>query len=298
MKRVLVTGAAGFIGRPVCRQLRAAGWDVIGTGRSEKPTDFDGDWTSSQLLDLFAVERLAHSARATHLLHLAWVTQPGVFWESAENADWLSASQHLVRAFAARGGKRVVIAGTCAEYDWTRPDPVAAPPRPATTYGKAKLALRDWCADFTREAGLSFAWGRVFFAFGPRENPLRLVPYAVNQLLRGEPILCGSGVAERDFLYVDDLARLFVTLATGESAGDFDLGLGRGMTIRELVERLATLAGRPDLPRFSARPDPPNEPTRLVARRLVTDPAIAADFPMPLEEALRRTLDWWRHHTR
>ncbi len=299
MKRVLVTGARGFIGRPVCRQLRAAGWEVIGTGRAAKPTGFDdGHWISANLLETADMGRLVKSANATHLLHLAWDTEHGEFWTSAENQPWLAASQELFRAFAVHGGKRIVAAGTCAEYDWTAPDPAAAPPLPATVYGRAKLALHDWTKDFARDSQLSFAWGRVFFAFGSHENHRRLVPYVIHQLLRGEPVLCASGTGERDFLYVDDLAHLIATMVAGDYSGDYDLGAGRGLTIRHLVESLARLAGRPDLPRFGARPDPAGEPARLLARHLVPDITIDANFPAPLDQSLQRTLDWWRQTAR
>ena len=299
MRRVLVTGAGGFIGRPVCRDLGAAGWEVIGTGRSAKPADFgEGHWLPANLLDEVEANRLVKSAHATHLLHLAWVTDHGAFWTSPENQPWLAASKELFRAFAAQGGRRIIAAGTCAEYDWTAPDPAAAPPNPTTAYGRAKLALHDWAENFCRDSQISFAWGRVFFAFGPRENSRRLVPYVINQLLRADPVLCASGIGERDFLYVDDLARLFAVLVAGDYSGAYDLGAGRGLTIRHLVEALARLAGRPDLPKFGARPDPVGEPGRLVARCLVPDIAIDANFPAPLDQSLQRTLEWWRQTTR
>ncbi len=56
----------------------------------------------------------------THLLHFAWIATPGVYWDSAENFRWVSAGERLLRSFRAHGGRRVVMAGSCAEYDWAR----------------------------------------------------------------------------------------------------------------------------------------------------------------------------------
>ena len=98
---------------------------------------------SCDLLAPGAAERLVAETQPTHLLHLAWYTEHGSFWNSPENLAWLAASVQLVGAFTAAGGRRAVVAGSCAEYDWSGPQPCsepATPLRPHTLYGTCKKA--------------------------------------------------------------------------------------------------------------------------------------------------------------
>src|SRR5438105_280249 len=133
MKRVLVTGASGFIGRHALPHLEARGFEVHAPGHS-----------SFNVLDEKAHQPLLESIRATHLLHLAWDVTPGKYWTSLDNIEWVRASLSLFRHFAASGGKRWVGAGTCAEYDWSC-GPVLSeettPLRPTSLYGASKLSL-------------------------------------------------------------------------------------------------------------------------------------------------------------
>src|SRR5215207_5082472 len=92
----------------------------------------------------------------------------------------LQASLALLRAFAAAGGRRAVVAGTSAEYDWhavgRRCHERRTPLRPATLYGAAKHALHTAAAPYAEQVGFELAWGRVFFVYGPWEPEGRLVP--------------------------------------------------------------------------------------------------------------------------
>ena len=144
-------------------------------------------WHRADLLDPAAARTLVEQVRPTHLLHLAWYAEHGLFWTSTENVRWVEASLRLLRAFGEAGGERAVTAGTCAEYDWSAGGLYvegASPLAPATLYGTCKHALRlvgeAWC----EQNGIEFAWGRVFLLFGPGEHPERLVP-AVAQAVAG-----------------------------------------------------------------------------------------------------------------
>jgi len=94
MKRVVVTGATGFLGRPTADRLRARGWEVVGVSRSG-----DGDTRRVNLLDPSAVRALFAEVRPSHLLHAAWQPVRGNVMQSPENVEWLAASLALVRTF-------------------------------------------------------------------------------------------------------------------------------------------------------------------------------------------------------
>src|SRR4030081_3485737 len=124
-KRVLVSGAGGFIGRWSIPALLRSGYEVhavLGAnGNRAVPAQVHGaELHRADLLDHSAIDELMGEVKPTHLLHFAWIATPGLYWNSADNFRWLAASEHLLRCFRAEGGSRVMMAGSCAEYDWSR----------------------------------------------------------------------------------------------------------------------------------------------------------------------------------
>ena len=297
-RRVVVTGASGFVGRPAVAALLARGFEVHAIGRN--PTGLpDGVAThGGDLLDPdpVGITRLLDEIRPNHMLHLAWDVTPGRFWHAPENLDWVAASLRLYRAFAASGGTRLVAAGTCAEYDWTTDllDETTTPIRPGTLYGTAKDALHRVLAAAAIQDSVSMAWGRLFFIYGPREASNRLVPDVAQALLRGKPALCGPGTAERDFMHVADVGDALAAILDSSYDGPVNVASGTCVPIRAVVETLADLAGRRDLVRLGARPAPASEPPRLAAMVAILRDRIGFTPRISLAEGLADALGWWR----
>lgn len=286
MSRVLVTGATGFIGSQTLEPLRELGFEVIAAGSRE-----------ADLLEPGGAEALVASSRPSHLLHMAWYAEHGRFWDSYENLRWVEASSRLLRAFAQSGGARAVIAGSCAEYDWSgegRLREGVTPIAPATLYGAAKHSLHVLADAFCARAGIRLAWGRAFFLYGPGEHPGRLVASLSRALVRGEPARCTSGEQVRDFLHVEEAGRAFAALTASDIDGAVNVGSGRPVAIREIASTLGRLSGRPGLVEHGALPSRPGEPPELVAdtRRLREEVGFSSSIS--LEDGLAGTLDWWR----
>jgi nucleoside-diphosphate-sugar epimerase len=286
-RRALVTGATGFVGRGAVDRLRARGYDVSGVSRRAG--------TAADLLDPIQAERVIADLRPTHLLHLAWCTEHGRYWDSPENVVWLEASLRLVRLFIAHGGRRLVVAGSCAEYyaDGGVCAESETPVAPSTLYASCKHALNVAAASLAAHAGVSAGWARIFNVFGPGEQPARLVPSVIRQLARGEAVACSDGRQVRDYLPVDQVSDALAALVDSSVEGAVNVGSGVGITVRELAERLAGLVGSRELLRFGALPRRAGEPDVLVAdierlsREVGWTPAV--DFTA----ALRRTVSWW-----
>jgi nucleoside-diphosphate-sugar epimerase len=296
VSRVLVTGATGFVGRHALAPLLAANHEVHAVTTREEPGD--GDGVAWHRADLLSSADVVAEVAPELLLHLAWYVEPGRFWTAPENVRWVEASLALLRAFAGSGGRRAVVAGTCAEYDWSaageRCSEQVTPLRPATLYGAAKHALHGVAARYAEQAGFELAWGRIFFVYGPGEPDGRLIPSVGRALLAGEPVPTTAGHQVRDFMHVQDLAAAFAALAESGVTGAVNVASGDPVAVREVVDRLAELAGRPDLPRPGALPDREGDPPRLVAdvSRLRDEVGFAPRIG--LLEGLAGTLEWLR----
>lgn len=297
MKRVLVTGATGFIGLHCLGPLVDRGFEVHALGHSRKPENSPPvSWHSADLLAEREAQRLVEIVRPTHLLHLAWYVTSGKYWTAPENLQWVQASLDLAQAFAAHGGRRVVAAGTCAEYDWSvaRLSERSTRLAPRTLYGASKLGLFTILDAYALQTGLSAAWGRIFHLFGPHEPPERLVPSVCISLLRGEEALCTHGEQARDLLYVEDAADAFAAILDSEVTGPVNIGSGVGLPLKRVVSQLAKQLDASDRVRLGALPARPQEPPELYAdvtritREVGWSPRIGLDL------GIERTIAWWK----
>ena len=318
-KRVLVTGAGGFIGRWSIAPLLAKGYEVhavlsstaalLGTAAPPGiaahriPNELQGATLHrANLLDPPEVDALLARVAPTHLLHFAWIATPGVYWHSPDNSRWLAASEHLMREFHLRGGVRAVMAGSCVEYDWSQGGvceeganlAVDTPAAPLTAYAAAKIALQKSLAAFSATEHLSAAWGRIFFQYGPYEHPERLVPSVIGSLLMKQEAQCTHGRQIRSFLHVADVGAAFASLLDSEVQGPVNIGSDERISLAELVGRIALEIGRTDLVRLGARNAPANEPPLLVPdiRRLRDEVRWRPSFT--LGAGISDTIAWWR----
>jgi nucleoside-diphosphate-sugar epimerase len=299
MSRILLTGASGFVGRPALAQLLEAGHEVHAVSRRPAPPALAGlTWHQADLTDAPAAERLVREVAAEKLLHLAWYVEPGKYWQSVENVVWLEATLRLLRAFIAAGGRRAVLAGTCAEYEWSldRYAEASAPLKPATTYGIAKNATRIVAERLAQDVGIELAWGRVFMPYGPGEPRERLLASVVAALLAGQRAPVSAGTQLRDFIYVDDVARAFVAMLDGSVCGAVNIGTGHGCSVAAMIELAAAAIGRAELVGWGELPPRDGEPDELLAdvTRLHDDVGFTARIEP--REGVERTIAWWREH--
>lgn len=297
MKRVLVTGANGFIGRHSLLPLIRRGYEVHAAylGQPAPGVD-DADWIEADLLRDGAARELIERVRPTHLLHFAWYVAPGDYWTSPQNLTWVRASIELLQEFAGHGGQRAAMAGTCAEYDWRHGccSEALTPLEPATLYGACKHALRLMLDTYGRQSGLSTAWGRVFLLYGPHEHPRRLVSSVCRSVLLGETARCSHGNQMRDILHVEDVADAFVALLESDVTGAVNIASGQPVRLKDVIMTIAREAGRPELVELGAIEAPANEPPILVGdvRRLAEEVGWSPHYD--LETGIRNTLHWWR----
>jgi nucleoside-diphosphate-sugar epimerase len=299
VKRVLLTGAGGFIGSHCLRPLVERAYEVHAVSRRPQVDGNDGvTWYAADLLQPGVAGALVDRVQPTHLLHLAWFVIPGKLIHATENLDWVTASLELVRRFADAGGRRACFCGSGYEYDWAHGycTEGLTPCVPNTVYGACKHALHEMVRTFADGRELSAVWARVFFLYGPNEHPERLVPSIIRSLLRREPARCSHGRQIRDYLHVQDVADGLVAVLDSELTDAVNVSSAQATTIREIASTIGRLTGQPELIRLGAIPARPNDAPLVVG----SNARVAALGWQPrydLESGLLQTIDWWRRQT-
>lgn len=298
-RRVLVTGASGFIGSHCVAPLLERGYEVHAVSHRRTADAAAGvNWHAGDLLDAAVRSRIVDAVEPAYLVHTAWYMEPGKTLTSPVNLDWVVASLDLVRRFQQGGGHRVVTLGTCFEYAFGPAElSESSPLRPVSVYGASKVALSTAQAALAEATGLSSAWARLFYLYGPNEDARRLVGDIASSVLAGREVATAEGRHRRDYMYVGDAGRAIAALLDSGVEGPINIATGSALVVRDLVDMVAQSAGRPELVRFGARPLPPGEPDEIRAdvRRLRDEVGWSALTPH--EEAVRLTVDWWRTQT-
>ncbi|MGI8311710.1 NAD-dependent epimerase/dehydratase family protein [Saccharopolyspora hattusasensis] len=260
LRRVVVTGAAGFIGGHLAERLVKAGVLVIGVDRRDPKHDAVAATNMDAVLrapnfvfvpaDLAScpVESLLLDADA--VFHLAGI--PGVrpswgprFTDYAENN--IVATQRLMEAAIRLGVPRVVVASSSSVYGPTlgAAEETAAT-APLSPYGVSKLAAESLCLAYARRADsvTSVAALRYFTVYGPRQRPDMLIGRVLAAALGGPPVrLYGGGDQCRDFTFVTDAVAATVAAATASAAGVFNIGAGRAASVAEVVRIAGCITG-------------------------------------------------------
>lgn len=247
------------------------------------------------LLSADDVAKCVDRARPEICFHLAWYVEPGEYLTSLQNIPLLAASLNLASRLTEAGCRRLVATGTCFEYD-TRLGYLSEESRlePRSLYAASKLGLQLTLEQLGVVTGLRVAWARLFYQFGPFEDPRRLVPSVVRSLLASETVNVTAGEQVRDFLHIEDVALALWGIGRSDLVGPVNVGSGHPVTVAEIVTTIGGILGRRELIALGARPYDVSDPVFVCAnnRRLKASTDWTPRFD--LEEGLRHTVEWWR----
>lgn len=291
--KILVTGAAGFIGSHIARKLIRQGHEVHALVRPETNLWRVEDIKSSLHLiegDLLASSPIPHPSTFDTCIHLAWYVEPGKYLHSPLNKDWVEASLRLAQTLKNAGCRRFVAAGTCFEYATsTPPQRESTPTEPSTVYVHSKLELLAALPS----VGIDFAWVRFFYQYGPYEDPRRLVPVVINLLRRGQEAKLVVGDRIRDYLHIEDVASAVCAVAHSQVTGPVNIGSSVIVTVRDIALKIGELLDRVDLIKLGTLPDSPTEPMHLLADNNKLRQGTGWKPRYDLDSGLRQTIDWW-----
>lgn len=303
MKRIVLTGASGFVGRATAAALLEAGDTVVGVGRRPDRMPAGVSLVQADLInEPGALATAFRTLGAEVLVHGAWSTEHGRYWTDPGNLDWVARTLDIVKAFVAAGGRRIVTVGTCAEYDWTTlgSDPcreTTTALRPHTLYGVAKHAMAQIVGAYCRSVGVQHAHARLFMLYGGGEQPGRLVHSLAQALLAGRTARITSGRQIRDFMDVRDAGSALAHLAHSDMSGAVNVATGKPVSVRKVAETVGALIGRPELIEFGALPDRPDDPPYLVGDIGVLARGVGFLPRIGLRDGLNTAIAEWRTGT-
>lgn len=294
-ERVLVTGASGLIGSHVLRVVGREA-DLVALSRSPRPDKSGVRWMACDLTEPGAVAEVVSSVRPEVVIHLAGAVRGDRALEAVAptlHAN-LVATVELLEAATRVGCRRIVLSGSLLE------EPVAGRQQaiPPSPYGASRWAASAYGRMFHALFDSPVVVLRPSFAYGPGQEPTKLIPHVISGLLDGGSPQLSSGDRLLDCVYAEDVARAYVraAVAAGVEGSTIDIGSGMLTSVHEIVqlivECVGPTAGRPVFGTLPVRPLEQQvtvdieETARLLGWRATTR----------LEDGLRATVAWFRDH--
>ena len=301
MKKVVLTGATGFIARYAIPFLLQRGYEVHAVFHNKEPfsaLDFTDRlfWHHCDLLNIAEQKILFGSLHASHLIHFAWKVDHRTYLSSPDNLLWQVASLELLKNFKEEGGERAVYAGTCFEYDLMTEGPLKedAALNSLSPYGVSKIRLYQEITSYAVEEKFSCAWGRVFFLYGPHEQATRFIPALINAFLRKETACCLHGQLLRDFLYVEDVASAFVAILDSSVCGAVNIGSGVSRSLRDIATDIASGCNKNGAALLKVDCLPTHEPLSIVADVTRLKSEVGWSPSVDWAEGMAKTIAWWK----
>lgn len=237
-RRIIVTGASGFIGKSIMPILLSEGVKVMAL--TTKPEELSEKWgiqaiDLNKLCEADNVERMQDFSPEV-LLHLGWARLPD--YSADASLSNVVSSVEIVRVAMAAGVRRIVVTGSCWEYgDQKGQLKEVGNPNPNSMFAQSKNALRLLLDSASRETDLQLRWARVFYAYGPGQRDQSLIPLSIRSWQNGAAPNLRDTSSAIDLIHVEDVAKALVALALREGpSGVFNVGSGSAARVGDVVE--------------------------------------------------------------
>jgi len=301
--RCLVTGASGFVGSNLVHKLVSDGHQVLAVVRQSSNL-----WRirgiESQIKFAYATLDTIHrigedicSFKPEVVFHLAWKggNSRKFLNDDSQAFENIPGSLELVRLAHTAFCSRYIFLGSSVEYGkYQQPVHETDVPEPTNLYGLAKLATLRLSQGLCAQYGMGFVGVRLFWAYGPMDDPLRMIPSVTKKLLARERPSLTPGEQLWDFLYIDDAVAALVALATNDSAeGIFNLGSGRPVSIRDVVSKIRGYIDPSLELGFGEMPYASDQVMHLEADITRLQAATGWKPKIGISEGIRRTVEWY-----
>jgi nucleoside-diphosphate-sugar epimerase len=295
-KKILVTGASGFIGSCLCQKLLSMGAEVHGVSRTLKPKGGENlYWWQGDLADITTVRELLTKIKPGYIFHLASCVSGsrdlGLVLPTLHSN--LISTVNVLTASTETGCSRIILVGSLEE-----PDSGSAEVIPSSPYAAGKWCSSAYARMFYALYQTPVVNVRLFMVYGPgQKDLLKLIPYVTLSLLRNNAPKISSGKRQVDWIYVDDVVEglLLIMQSPGIEGNTVDLGSGVLVPVRTVVEKIAKIVNSKVNPLFGAISERQMEQNR-VAQIKNTQMIIGWKPTTSLEKGLENTVNWYKEN--
>lgn len=301
MRTVIVSGANGFVGAALVRELLRNGYRIYALGRENRFNNLPGDsritLVPCGLADMAGLKDKLPLGNYDIFFHLAWAGAAGPARTDCtlqlQNIQW---TVNSLRAAGELGCKRFVCAGSIMEREAAAAARAqGSKPGMGYIYGGAKMAAHVMCMSVAAQIGVDLIWAVLTNTYGAGDRSQGMMNTAIQKCIRREPPQFTAGAHNYDFVYIDDAARAFRLIGeNGKPFHEYLIGSSAARPLKEfLLEMQAAIA--PDIPfRFGDIPFtgvglPLSE---FDCSRTETDTGFRAE--VSFAEGCKRTVEWWK----
>jgi len=306
-KKILITGATGFVGSCLAHRLVETGCELHLTVRAESNL-----WRIKNILDKVNlhnldlrnknnVESVVTSLKPKVIYHCA--TYGGYYTQSDAKkilGTNITGIVNLLNACAKAGFDCFVNTGSSSEYGIKNgPIKESDTLEPVSSYGAAKTSSTLFCQSVFRRNQLPIVNLRLFSPYGYYEAARRLIPSVIISCLSGKDVKLSSPDSVRDFVFIEDVvdAYLKVTEIISKAKGEiFNIGSGRQYSVGEVVSKIIELTGGKIKPEWKTMPNPRIEPAVWIADISKAKDILKWQPEYTLERGLKNTVKWFKEN--
>jgi nucleoside-diphosphate-sugar epimerase len=244
--------------------------------------------------DATSVRAAVDTAQADTVFHLASTAFHAPLPAEEHFRVIVGGTLNVLEALKDSPVRRIVVAGSAAEYGSGSTLREDHPLNPSTILGAAKASASVLVQTFSRLYGIPSTILRLFTPYGPWESPKRLIPHTILSALKGHDVSMTAGYQQRDFIYVDDVVDALMLAANPAvtSGAAFNIGAGTGIAVRTVVEQILGMLGNPVKALFGAVPTRSDEIMEMSADTMLARHELGWEPKTPLSDGLRRSIDW------
>jgi len=293
--KILVTGSRGFVGSHLCDALVSLGAEVYGVNLNNFPRiEVSGvrllnvDLSISQNI----VQETVKTINPDYTYHLAGLvdTRQEIGLVLPTLRHNLLGTLHLLMALVDSQCRRIIVASSSETPKFGD--------APNSPYAASKLAVAAYAGMFHMLFGLPIVMARPHMNYGPRQPQNKLIPHVICSILKNSPPRLSSGRRICDMIYIKDMVRGLLLMAISESAVGctFDIGTGKGVSIREIAIRISMLMKTPCHPVFGTVVDRIGEFSQVANIKMIRS-CLGWEPIWTMDEGLIETIEWYKDNT-
>lgn len=310
MKKVVIIGAAGFVGHYLIDHLyEQYGWSIVATKMKAERLEKEGIKVRDlDILELDEIAELLKEEKPDYIFHLAAQSSVALSWKNPQltvdiNIKGTCNVLEAVRMWDYK--PRLLLIGSSEEYGWILPEesPVTetTPVRPGNIYAATKACQNMLGTIYAKAYGMDVMMVRAFNHIGPNQLPVFVVADFCSQVAaiekgQKEPVIrVGNLAAKRDFTDVRDVVRAYgMIMLRGQSGATYNVGRGSSIAINEILQKILSMSNVPITVEIDEQKFRPVDIPDIVADVSLLEKDTGWQAKIPIEETLEETLEYWR----